>query len=560
MQAGVDHQPAGAEQRPVQLAEVADRIAVIPAVLDGQLLRIERPALDVGRAGRERGAAAEVGQVPGLHLDRELEVVARDGLVVNEGPHVRDVVGGAGQRCPEHARLGAVRRRGRVVGGGGGLGQRGLAAHLDGRFRHDVEQQPGARLRVAQVGGVAVQQLDLRGGVLGLAVGVHLAIALLDAAFDVAQLAQQAVHLGFDAGDLLQADRVDLGRRELGGGVGAQPRGVEPVAIGQAPDAGVVGGPRQLRAQQREAAAPRRHDGARDDGLGPRAGALAGGVVHVGQGRHALRQRRHQRVVRRLRRDELLDLADGGRGDEARHQHALGLRGAGADDALVHQRGQAVHALQVAAHVGRVAHRVFLHEEGDRADMHAGHVLEDVGVVEELALGDVLPHRPGHQRGGGALRRRQRVAREARQLGQGAAVAGDVRELVLARERIPLPVEAGLDLTLEVLHAGGVLRRMPHALGGDAFGPGVEAGGAEVVRGGGRCGQGLHRRRGQHAAQSGREHAAAAHGGRSAGSDRLGHVISLVDEASIGTAGRVTGYSSLPGVRACPPRPGPPAR
>src|SRR5215210_8866534 len=78
---GVDDKPCRAPRHRVEHAE-ALRLGSVEAHLRGELLAVEAPALDVGAADDPRAEAAERDQVRVLHLQRDLEVVPRDGLVV----------------------------------------------------------------------------------------------------------------------------------------------------------------------------------------------------------------------------------------------------------------------------------------------------------------------------------------------------------------------------------------------------------------------------------------------------------------------------------------------
>src|SRR5436190_1861924 len=59
VEAGVDHQAAGAEELGVELAKVTLHITVVPPELGRELLGVERPALGEGRDAAEGAALAE---------------------------------------------------------------------------------------------------------------------------------------------------------------------------------------------------------------------------------------------------------------------------------------------------------------------------------------------------------------------------------------------------------------------------------------------------------------------------------------------------------------------
>ena len=94
---GVDDQPRGAPRLRVEHPEPLGRRPVQPELV-GQALGVQAPALDEGAARGPRAEPAEHVEARVLHLEADLEVVARDGLVerrrgeLRVGP-ARQVVG-----------------------------------------------------------------------------------------------------------------------------------------------------------------------------------------------------------------------------------------------------------------------------------------------------------------------------------------------------------------------------------------------------------------------------------------------------------------------------------
>ena len=64
MKTGIDHQPARAEQFGVERSELADRVVVVPAVLDRQTFRIQAPAFAGRREIRRTDRAAGILAAP----------------------------------------------------------------------------------------------------------------------------------------------------------------------------------------------------------------------------------------------------------------------------------------------------------------------------------------------------------------------------------------------------------------------------------------------------------------------------------------------------------------
>jgi hypothetical protein len=79
--AGVERQVRGRDQLAAQHAEMPDRV-LVPAQLPRQLLGVLRPTFDVGV---EHHLAAEERERAALLRDRELQMMARNSLVVGLG-------------------------------------------------------------------------------------------------------------------------------------------------------------------------------------------------------------------------------------------------------------------------------------------------------------------------------------------------------------------------------------------------------------------------------------------------------------------------------------------
>ena len=88
MEAGVHDQAGGAPRLGIEHPE-ALRLVAVQAHLVGEPLRVQAPALDIGAARVARGEAPEHVELGVLALERDLEVVARDGLVIRRGREAR---------------------------------------------------------------------------------------------------------------------------------------------------------------------------------------------------------------------------------------------------------------------------------------------------------------------------------------------------------------------------------------------------------------------------------------------------------------------------------------
>ncbi len=281
------------------------------------------------------------------------------------------------------------------MGGGGLLGEQGLALHHDRRLWRVGEHELGALLRITQDGLEARQQHGTRVVFLGLRIGIELCIALLHAALPVAQALEQAVHLGFDARHFLEPDIVHFRRPVVRRGEAAQRVGVGGCAIRQAPQAGVVVAERQLGLDQGLRALVRRDHGCADDALDFRHRLR---VVELG-GFHALTQRGHQHVLCRFAGQEALELAEYRGVDEARHQEAMLLRLLGAGDPVVDLPSHLPESAHVVADIGGVADRMRLAQEVHQSHMQAAELVEDELAVLERRCVELALQRPLDQLG-----------------------------------------------------------------------------------------------------------------------------------------------------------------
>ena len=83
MDAGVDHQSAGAQHLVVEAAKVGS-VRVIDTHVDSERLRVQAPALG---EGRPVAVDAEQRQIRQLGLQRRLQVMARHGLMQRQRVH-----------------------------------------------------------------------------------------------------------------------------------------------------------------------------------------------------------------------------------------------------------------------------------------------------------------------------------------------------------------------------------------------------------------------------------------------------------------------------------------
>ncbi len=231
VKAGVDDEADGAEEFRVEAAVVADGV-LVEADLLAELFRVKCPALDVG-GGAAAAEFSEARQAGEPLLNGELHVVAGnalmigDGFVVDEGT-LREVGGGDG----DAAGVFAVGRAGLVVGAGGGLeGRDGF--HGDGRFGQQAEELRQLGLHLRDVFAEIVKDLFGGGGSPLWIFGERGAEA---GEVGEALLPGDVRLKRGDAGDLLQAEFVNLFRGQVSGGLVVDGGAVAAFAVGQAFD------------------------------------------------------------------------------------------------------------------------------------------------------------------------------------------------------------------------------------------------------------------------------------------------------------------------------------
>ena len=197
MDAGVDHQPRGAEDLHLQVAVAAGRVPV-QAELEAQCFGIQRPAFDIGG---ESHLAPERGQVGELRSARHLQVVPRHRLVRDQCLHAPDRPGAKGRQVGvEPAGAAAVQGRAVVVLGLVGIQIVGHGAHPVGRARQFGKQL--RQLGIDALGDVAVtDQQCFAAGMEVLRIGIQLRHPLHQAALEAGRagrgldLALQPRHL-----------------------------------------------------------------------------------------------------------------------------------------------------------------------------------------------------------------------------------------------------------------------------------------------------------------------------------------------------------------------------
>src|SRR5207245_806706 len=106
------------------------------------------PSFDVGGVGAKDPELTIARQAVDLLRQSDLEVMARDRLVVAERALAQHFVGWTGQRDQENAGPRSVRRRIVVVRRGSLLREHRLATHLDARLWAQIEDQRCAFLGV----------------------------------------------------------------------------------------------------------------------------------------------------------------------------------------------------------------------------------------------------------------------------------------------------------------------------------------------------------------------------------------------------------------------------
>ena len=374
VQARVHHQADRAEQLALEAAEILVRVGIHSEVRP-ERLGVEAPALAVGRVAAE---AAEPGQFLLLARDGDLEVVPGIALVQRQRLHrplrPRAQVVGVGV---EDAGARAVLARGLVAAAGGALLAEGLhGAHLVVRLRQHLEQLRQLRVHAFLDVPVAGHQRLARGPDEAR-VRVQEAEECVEVALEADAL-HHALHLAADARDLGEADLVDLGRRERGGGDVPDAVGVPGLAIRQRIEPDARARARQVLVAHEVVQAPvGRHDLVLDGRAVGRGEALAiGGAEALGQ--VADRSPEH-RVLRALD-DVRGELRQDALGEHPRQRVAALHPLAHVHDGLVRPGDETLEALQ---ELVVVLHRL------ERLDAVAGAELgEGVGDGIELVERD----------------------------------------------------------------------------------------------------------------------------------------------------------------------------
>ena len=227
MDAGVDDEPRGAEDLRLQVAEAARRI-LVQADLGAEGFGIQRPTFAVGH---EPERTAKLGQLAEFDRPRDLQVVAGHGFVGGQRFH-RPARGGfpGGGVGVEPTRARTVERRRIVIGRRGGT--------LKGRDRpHAVggTRQFGEELRqfgIDALADVAVAGQQFVGALVEeLRIGVE-PVGERGEITLPSHLAHHRPDLHLQPGHFAQADRVDLRRCQVGGGVRAHLLAIDRRATG----------------------------------------------------------------------------------------------------------------------------------------------------------------------------------------------------------------------------------------------------------------------------------------------------------------------------------------
>jgi hypothetical protein len=299
--------------------------------------------------------------------------------------------------------------------------------------------------------------------------------AVLHRALCPADPPEHVVDLLLEIGHPRQADLMNLVGRQVRRRVASQRVGVRLRAVGESPQPRVVVCVLGKRLQHVDAALPRRIDQRRDRLLDLRSQLLSPRVRDGLARGEALIERRHERIGRRRRGDELLHLRDRRAQDEARRHHLLRGQPPCLRDGFIHAQAHLAKPGDVALGVPLGVQRVIHDQQVREVDVRAAELLEREEVVVVLLAVDDQVQLPVHQ-----------VSRDALVLGHPCPIEG--RELLQAflREdhaRVAELGRLGRNLPLErvLLRAGEVAgRRGPIRIGAHPLG-------REVVE---ECGQG----------------------------------------------------------------------
>jgi hypothetical protein len=158
--------------------------------------------------------------------------------VVGDGlDRVEVAVGGVVGVDTQAAGAAAVRRTRLVIGGSGGLLKViGYCGDLEGRLGQRAEELRQLGLHGRQVAAIGVEQGSGRGG---LELGIGLEAGAEAGQILKAEFLRDDEHLRFVTLHFVQADLVNLGCGQVGGGGAAQLEGVVLCAVGERRDAGL---------------------------------------------------------------------------------------------------------------------------------------------------------------------------------------------------------------------------------------------------------------------------------------------------------------------------------
>ncbi len=502
VQAGVDHQAAGAEQEAFQIADLAEGIAVIDPQFGRQAFGIQAPALAIGRKAADPAIQRQVAR---FARQLALEQVAGRRLVIGQGlqrparPFGRvaqvDVVD-AGPRAIQAAALGVSAGR----------------ARLD-RHRHAPHLEIAARNARKHLGHPRPDRRHL-----GVDIGQQLFTARIGVSETEARVLaqtlqpfrhgplrqilrfQQAVDARLQLGHLFAADAVDVVRRVFGGREIAQVPGVIGVAVRHALDPRLMAGQGQQAFDLGDLPVQGR------DHRPVEQGRRLGAAIRQPLVARPARQRQDHRLPRARRRPQRLQLIARLGQDEVRCDRPHGGVGAGAFGVLVQSDGEARRPRQEGLHIRRVVDRVgAVQEIGNvavgAADLgHAiGGLFPAVGRMPfepAIAVGD-LALEQGHvmvQPSVGAQGRDVDAAQFGQPLGRLVALGGEEgRGPVVQQGALPGPRP---DVQAQVRHPlRPVVQRILELAGQQGVQPGVLV--VPARPGGGRQGRGARERDGR---------------------------------------------------------------
>ena len=367
MQAGVDHQPRGAEQFGVQPHEVC-RVIREGAHFLAYRLGIKAPTF----AKRDiAGDRAELWPALLAHLDVALRVVAGDGLVTHQG-----IERGGVRRVADQVDISA---RGPLAIGAGGRGMGRAAGHFGkGRFAHHFDPELRQRAEILGQQRAGVRDEGVGGGEVFGAGGIVERLGRIEpGALGIERvavlepgLAGKGILLRLDPGDFGAADRVDLLGGVIGRGVELELAGVIVRAARQGQRADLAaGGGGQFAFGPRDhaviAGLQRQHGGARlgQQGVSLGAGQLAGGDQRFRLGLHIGPQRGVRPGAERRAAGQLFAARDDRFDLEFWRADAGGVAGFAAVNRDVEHGGNAAHASDIGLQVRDISHGMGVDQE-----------------------------------------------------------------------------------------------------------------------------------------------------------------------------------------------------